>query len=545
MSEQVIKIQSQQGFSEQAAPGSFIRKLVDFIIPGGGGNSYDLSKSYININVELANLNIASGLAAPAGILSSDTALFNTDIVCKGGLVSSDGDTAINAQNTVLVRNASMFSASRGMVESIRRVDTLRYLLYDLENSKTQKNVNLNQLGPVTGARQQSNMTSSMIQAIPINVDVNGVADTSLTSRAITRDIQIPISDIFGVGNAVWNGAVYGDTRIHMELNMNRLDLISLGTAEDTEDGPEALGGFSFGAADDVGTAAVPIAAGTEIKSFDLELLYSDPGFMMPFYVGQAVLVDFEENIEVTPITDPKTYDPPNDIGVVVIIESIQWSVGANTLAGDPRCNVTFRTPIYTVQPAAAAYLSGITMRAANCELVDPALRAQIRVNKAEIVLTQVETPGPSQIDYTTYSTEEVQGNNLQSFNRQYIVEPNAQNLIVATVPAGHTEPTQDWTDYQIAINNENQTGNRPVYYHRNLHQDRILRFMNNRGQTTESLRLEGRRVNDADIESVNAHFIITETLPITQGTKAVDLEINSQNGMQDIIAYKELIRSI
>jgi len=544
MSEQVIKIQSQQGFSEQASPGSFVRKLVDFIIPGGGGNSYDLSKSYININVELARLTIASGLDAPGGILSSDTALFNTDIVCKGGLITGDGDTAVNAQNTVLVRNASMFSAQRGMVESIRRVDTLRYILYDLENSKTQKNVNLNQLGPVTGARQQSNMTSSMIQVIPINVDVNGVVDTSLTSRAVTRDIQIPISDIFGVGNAVWNGAVYGDTRIHMELNMNRLDLISLGTDEDGEDGPEALGGFTFGGADDVGTTAVPIASGTEIKSFDLELLYSDPGFMMPFYVGQAVIVDFDENIETVPTTTPKTYDPAVALSRVVIIEAILWSDGANTLSGDPRCNVTFRTPLYTVA-ASAVYLNNISMHAANCELVNPATRAQIRINKAEIVLTQVETPGPSQIDYTTYSTEEVQGNGLQSFNRQYIVEPNAQNLIVACVPAGHIEPTQAYTDYQIAINNENQTGNRPVFYHRNLHQDRILRFMNNRGQTTESLRLEGRRVNDKDIEAVNAHYIITETLPITQGTKAVDLEINSPAGMEDIIAYKELIRSI
>ena len=544
MSEQVIKIQSQQGFSEQASPGGFVRKLVDFIIPGGGGNSYDLSKSYININVELARLNIALGLGTPGGLLSSDTALFNTDIVCKGGSVTGDGDTAVNAQNTVLVRNASMFSASRGMVESIRRVDTLRYVLYDLENSKTQKNVNLNQMGPVTGARQQSNMTSSMIQVIPTNVDVNGVADPTLISRAVTRDIQIPISDIFGVGNAVWNGSVYGDTRIHMELNMNRLDLISLGTAEDTQDGPEALGGYTFGGADDVGTTTVPIATGVEIKSFDLELLYSDPGFMMPFYVGQAVIVDFDENVEKDPITDPKQYDPPAPVTSVVIIESILWSQDANTLSGDPRCNVTFRTPIYTVG-ANAAYLDNITMHAANCELVDAATRAQIRINKAEIVLTQVETPGPSQIDYTTYSTEEVQGNNLQSFNRQYIVEPNAQNLIVACVPAGHIEPTQAYTDYQIAINNENQTGNRPVFYHRNLHQDRILRFMNNRGQTTESLRLEGRRVNDPGIEAVNAHYIITETLPITQGTKAVDLEINSPGGMQDIIAYKELIRSI
>ena len=46
--EQILKLQSEQGFSETAKPAEFINsKLIDLIIPGNTG-SYDFSKSYIN-----------------------------------------------------------------------------------------------------------------------------------------------------------------------------------------------------------------------------------------------------------------------------------------------------------------------------------------------------------------------------------------------------------------------------------------------------------------------------------------------------------------
>ena len=51
--EQILKIESEQGFSETANHGDFINsKLIDLIIPGNTG-TYDLSKTYININMEL------------------------------------------------------------------------------------------------------------------------------------------------------------------------------------------------------------------------------------------------------------------------------------------------------------------------------------------------------------------------------------------------------------------------------------------------------------------------------------------------------------
>ena len=170
----------------------------------------------------------------------------------------------------------------------------------------------------------------------------------------------------------------------------------------------------------------------------------------------------------------------------------------------------------------------------------------QIRINRAEIVLSQM--PGvdaPTGIDYRTYSTEETQGNSLTSYNKQVIVEPNCQNLIIASVPSGKTQPSKSWTSYRLAINNEDVAGNRDIHYNKSLHEDRILRFMNNRGQNVSNLTLH--QIGTSETQGANNQvpfYPILETMPLTQTEKMVNLELNSA-GAEDIIFYKELVRSI
>ena len=53
--EKILKLQSEQGFSESAKPTEFINsKLIDFVIPRGA--CYDLSKSFINTNESIINI---------------------------------------------------------------------------------------------------------------------------------------------------------------------------------------------------------------------------------------------------------------------------------------------------------------------------------------------------------------------------------------------------------------------------------------------------------------------------------------------------------
>jgi len=144
--ESIIKISSEQGFAESWVPADVAtapptQKLLDFIIPGNTG-TYDLGKCWINVNAEVvpkANANEGS----ITGLKANSTALYNNDIVAETDVAGSNrvcGDFAS------IVRNADMFSANRGMVESISRVNTLRQLLFNIENDKAEQhdgNMNL------------------------------------------------------------------------------------------------------------------------------------------------------------------------------------------------------------------------------------------------------------------------------------------------------------------------------------------------------------------------------------------------------------------
>ena len=522
MSEQIIKIQSDQGFSEEAKPGEFIRKLVDFTIPGSG--TYDLGRSYINVNMQLENLVAIAG-EEPVGA-DLGTAMFNTDISLSGGTVD------LQAPNAQLVRNASMFSASRGMVESIRRVDTLRSLLYTLENSKTSQQNELDHLGPIEINRGNGQATSSVIAVVPMNTNVNGLSDSEFTSQYISRDVQIPLSDLFGVGSAMWNGDVYGDTRIHCELNMNRLEIIDLAGGEDSEAGPAYYNGDNFGEIDDQTQAAL----GATTNFVETTLKYGEFGQFLPFYVGQSIEIKSTASLGGAPPGGVVANTPSHQV-----ITAIEYSKGnnANPPTGDSTVRITTSGNWYT-STNASNVLSDITIESLSA---DPA-KSTIRVNRAEIVLTQVQMDGPDKIDYRTYSTEIVQGNSQTTFNKQYIVEPNAQNLILAHTALGDMNPSQEWKNYQIAINNVNQTGNREVHYGANLHQDRLLRFFNNRSQAVHSLRLSANNVAEPS-STLTDIYPILETCPLTQSSKMVDVEIESAGGIQELILYKELVRTI
>ena len=534
MSTQMIKIQSSQGFTEKAVPGTFIRKLVDFIIPGSG--NYDLSKSYINLNVELENLlplNANADFNADPGKYSG---AFNADVAFGNQVVPT----------STLVRNCQMFSSKHGMVESIRRNDTLRNLLYSLENSQTSQTLDLNHLGPVAVERGMGVKSSSVREIVKTNVDNAGQTDLDHISKARSRDIQIPIGDLFGVGNSIWNGDNYGDTRIHCELNMNNLTINRCGGHEDVNTSPEykfwdvppnpIVGGEYIGIMQDQ-TVGYPL--NTEFDTLITMVRYADFGQQAPWYVGQAINIDIGQEIQAGVQT--------NNTIINHVIKSVEYSNPPPAVNGEfPATSGTYmRATIKTVTPyfsntnaIMVPNTDGVFAVEIRSQDYDHAV-AEILVNRAEIVLVQTDEPGQFPIDYRTYSTEMVQGNSLTAYNNQFIIEPNCQNLIVATCDSGLINPTRPWNNYQISINNVNQTGNRQVWYNQNLHQDRMLRFFNNRGQTIGSLRNEA-----VGGSGTVDQYAILETMPLTQSSKNVDLEINSA-GIEDIILYKELVRTI
>jgi hypothetical protein len=537
--EQILKIQSEQSFAETAKPGDFINsKLADFIIPGNTG-SYDLSKSYININMEIIPANTTQtdtqGTAQPA-TNDTDTALYNNEIIYNGNTGGASVAQIVPA--SALVRNADLFSAARGMVESIRKVNTLRQILWNLESDKAEQHDGLDKIGTFQGRRGKNNETSSLIQIIGSNVNNAGLADTTKKAAALTRDYRIPLSDLFGVGNAMWNSDVFHDTRIHLELEPNLLAIHQLGGEESTSVYDPAGVNVAWGACDDYtvasghGQLGAGEALGT-VKPLITTIEYKEFQQDLPFYVGQAIRVRCT-----SANAGAQDYN--------VIIDAVEYNLGTNATnppAGSQQVRIHTRTTCYTnaggAENITATRIDALKSGAAN---------DQIQINRAEIVLSQM--PGvnaPDSIDYRTYSTEETQGINQTNYNKQIVVEPNCQNLIIAHCASGQTAPLQEWESYRLSINNVDVVGNRDIAYGKPLHEDRMLRFFNNRGQNVSNMTLQTISVDDEQNGAANQipFYPILETMPLTRDEKIVNLELNSAGGAKDVVFYKELVRTI
>lgn len=540
--ESIIKISSEQGFAETWTPADVAtapptQKLLDFIIPANTG-TYDLGKCWINVNAEVvpsANTNES----AITGLQPNSTALYNNDIVAETDV---SGSNRVCGDFASIVRNADMFSANRGMVESISRVNTLRQLLFNIENDKAeQHDGNLN-LGTFFGRRGPSNGTSHLLQIMGSNTSVGGTVDTSITASNTRRDLRIPLSDLFGVGSALWNSDVYGSTRIHLELDTSRLRIEQLGGSEDTTNFQPAGQNRTYGAMLDNTAASAALGGPPQLPNgndlgVDAPLVtaisYDDFELQMPFYVGQAVEVALTRTAGATT--------------VYAQISGIEYNQGTN-LTNPP--NGTRKVRIYTAgslyknNTGAAENITGITVKA----LRSTAATDQIRINNAEIVLTQLPSVnGPDSIDYRTYSTEETQGiAGLTSFNKQIMVEPNAQNLLVAHCNSNETLPSREWTSYRMSIDNVDVSGNRDIVYNKPLHRDRIARTFNNRGQNISNFSLNAVKIGAQQAGDANqlALYPIYETLPLTQAQKIINFKLNAP-AIQDVVFFKELQKTI
>ena len=561
MSERILKLQSDQNFAEVAVPYAFTQKLIDFRIPASG-MTYDLSKSYINLNMQVDSVgNLDSNGAAIPGAVASDTALFNNDISFAS---KANGAGAKRlASNSQLVRNADMFSASKGMVESIRRVNTLRNVLWNLENDSAEMRNGLDKSGVFEGRRGTGNKTSTLIQNIGQNVNAAGVADTTLKAQKLSRDFRIPISDLFGVGSSLWNTNYFSETRIHIELQPNQLFIEQLGGSEDTDTFDGQANTPAWGAMQSYDGGASTLATfpqgkglGTVDAPLITTLIYDDVGLNFPFYVGQAVECAFANSVGagsggmVAPATG----------NIIESIEHITNAVKTRLVAADATLYtnlvvgtvlIIFRNAIATAG-AVVQNLTAITLKASKGAATDT-----ITINRAELVLSEVDSDGPMGMDYTTYTTEETQGHaGLNNLTKQVMVEPACTNLIVANCDTGDLMSNQPWLYYRMAIDNVDVSGNRDIVWGESIHKDRMGRFFKNRNQRFTNSTLRQIACNVAQRAygagpgapgNQIAFYPILETMPLSQGTKIVNLELQGTTGNdpKDLVFYKEIQKSI
>ena len=513
--ESYLKIKSLQGSHDATGQ----KNLADFVLQPNSG-SYDLSKSYFNINCQIFTTQsnqVTAGSAPPA--------VFNSGIIfaesgrgtARNGILSFN---QLQSSPAIIVKNARMH-CSKGRVEELRRVDCLRSNLACYEQS-------FNKMADGTTSMSSLNRQNPFISQ-PMNALHS---DGDEISQTRFHNIRIPVSDVFNIGkNPVWDTSNYGMTKMELELNLEKLVGIDPQSLYDTLDVNYNGGAIKYNAFDKITAGAGTILAntvGTEVATSALGGLFTSISYEnledCPFYVGQ--LLNFT-------LTGADTGPPANETNrrfqiTKLIHHIVSGKVQVVTNAGI-NANVLANTASYV--PTAAPEGATFAIQIANIELVAKATNE--KDNQA--------------IQYTTYQSQEDTVPASSSINRTYQLPPNTTNVFVMfNNPIISSERLET---YRLSLNGEDVT-QRAIKYKSPLHYDLLSNTFFNQGKllgSIEELKYTVSGVyNSADTQE--PVVILGAPVKLSPNPTQLTLECTAETGQTfsgKVIVYSEVIREI
>jgi hypothetical protein len=511
--ERVIKLQATNSIVQDLkGDGSItpIQPLLDFKIHGDG-SVYDLSQSYVALKVELdhhlAPIGGFDGLVKMGAGVQTDT---------NGFLDSSHA-----GDSTSLVKNLQFYSQSRGMIESVRRLDTLKLAqrYYEKDDQELQRDLDLN--SALAQPRGTGLFEVYNIDEVRVVNAGEGVTDAGVganKSRSVVRDLRMHLKDILGIGGAtLFDSGKYGDCDLHLELNLDKFRALTLQANEGNNHA-----GVDMKAMDD----QAGLAGGAVVFQFTTTATYDNPELECPFFIGQRVNVAGTASV-----TNPN----PN---VACVIKEISYTAATKKLL------ISVNQTVLTAN-GAGENLTGITITP---NTVD-SNNIDIKIRGAELHLVAVKNPQgvPDQIDYVTYTTEEIDGgNNATIINKRAKLEPNAQTLYVANCHSNQIAPDRTLNSYRMSIDNVDVSGNREVVFDSGVQRDRIIRAYRNRGVPLKNLNQRLMKITrDQKTTRADSLAVIVEPLELTNEEKTLQLKLVAGANHQDIILYKEVVKSI
>mgnify|MGYP003674776635 FL=1 len=531
--DKIIKLSSQQGFAAawtdaETTPSSL--NLVDFVIPRG--LNIDMSRSYMSFNSQIVNTTNATPINARF--------TFN-----------ADGADDYNVPTAALIKNIYVRN-DRGLVESVRKADTLACGLWCLTNSAETRKNDLNTFAKYVNGRGNGNYTSYQLDCVTDNVAPNGTdINVAHVSKNVERDIKIPLKDVLGIGGTeAYSTDIMGETRIHAELNMDKLSSQHLGGNE--------LTSIMFDSTTAYGAMEGDVVA--DGATFGFELItsgnYGDWQYICPFFVGAQVVLNA--------VATPSAGGAGVPILFTTTITAMQYQTNNTKPATGADPNTNFSKVIITI--ADEVYdndTSGVeqTITAVTINYDGANLALQNVINRAELCVYTIPDDGnmPTSLTYPTYTTEEDNGNGLKSFNRQYIIEPEADAVLVALCNDGNILPNRtNVNSYRYAINQDSQTGNRDIDMCNNtglgspLQFDRLQRCLDTQmavGFRNAQLRFYKNSVVTQEDVYDTPVAMICETVPESRDSKMLNLNIETgdagTDGVQKMVLYKHMYKTI
>ncbi len=217
--DKVVRYSSVQGSHDTTGN----KNLVDFNIPMDG-NVYDLSESYIAINIsnEITNPNAVTTTGATDAITDGVSNVVTTfDEGATAPAVRTNIEYNVPTTTACLVRNAQMHAGKKGMVESLRRCDVLRsnLYLYLRDEQELQNNPN--------GLLCIKNSMENVCWAPQNGTELSGVGNTNqpVPSRYVDHEVRIPLKEVFEFARSAdaYDTNYCGAAKIHCEMQFDKL----------------------------------------------------------------------------------------------------------------------------------------------------------------------------------------------------------------------------------------------------------------------------------------------------------------------------------
>lgn len=451
--------------------------LVDVVIPGSSG-VYDLSQSFVSVLTRLTPAVSAVALIAGTG---ADNGVYDVRVHFKHHVGAHDSiyDTTATPIEC-MVSSCSMISASRGTVEDIRACATLRGSL-----SVYKKDLDSRQAEALTtwaGAAKDQPWSHGQ------HVDLRPVG--TLVSREITHEIRLPLADLMDAGQfTAWDSSVYGDTRIHLELNLGQIITTQcLGPADPTWDAAYQQRTLANGTTADIpaygyatgpqGQTVANGAAGAGGSQSLTSLIMVTPYDSLedsPWWVGQDVLISVTNIGGQTAgcvMTKPvaETIDPA---GVGAEARAIIRAIAYNKTTGI--ITLTFGGPVVVSGDNSGTNHGGtlnVKVRGSGTAGTVAGAAAPIIYESVDLVATQrtdiAQGAAPQEHQFSRFTNQADVFSNTSQMQRTYQLPANCSAVVVAVTnnAINHSSylGSAKIDDYRFTIDGE-QVTNRAVPY--------------------------------------------------------------------------------
>jgi hypothetical protein len=437
-----LKIQSVQGGEITNSD-----NLRDFNIPMG--DVYDLRDSFVQFNCEIERTEAVAG---------GGTGVYQNMVQWVSGETSK-----CHFPNSAFVKNCHLKSDTKGNIESIRRNDILKANLHVLGKSQREvadeSYLAVNQLPEAINTQQY-----------PIFGSFNKVgAVKSIESKNVP--LAISLSDLFDFcATDEYDTNRGGGLRAHMELNRDKLEAVQTGlTAQSVPANFRRFTNVATSAG--VGNTLVVGTGTTQLRVLNLD--------QSPYYVGQKVLI--------TATGTGTGGDKPADItgtNGVAVIKTITWDRGNADQSLGGKMTLTFEENWGVALTGDGGY-TDVECTIATCT-------PTLKITGAELVLKKKnrgDMNNYSQIEYTTYSTEEGFGNSRTSFQDLFTVEGDAtQAMMMFAQGSDNLLSSAPLSSFRCALNNIDVT-DRDVAVASPLYYDRLASTLRGQGINLRDLK--------------------------------------------------------